>query len=195
MRDSMMDSQPTGVKFGNPIASSEQYESVGGGAGLRGLRTTSEASGGSSRGWLAPVSVAREPAQDHELEELYQLLRDTAEYLASLTEQTGWADGAKFRDGIPLKDFNAAMQHMGLILSSHECNDMFVSADASGDASDGLLQLEEFMEMTAGASCSHSLLPHDTTAAARDEPLLCSRCRSLCPSPSAASRSYAASSC
>ena len=104
--------------------------------------------------WKVPGAIYREAAQDHELEALFGLLRSMAEYLEGLrddgTMDPGFTASPRFEEGIPIRNFRRAMQHLGLVLTEPEVVDMFASADQTGLA-DQLLQVDEFMEMTADA--------------------------------------------
>lgn len=134
------------VKIGNPMANDPLRQSVAG----------QLQAAASSRGFLGPLSVTREHAQDDELETLYNLLRDTAEYLEAIqldgSLQPDSSSGSNFRVGIPVSNFLAAMRHLGLVLTESEVKDMFSSADNStSEDGDSQLQLDEFLEMTADA--------------------------------------------
>ena len=99
------------VKIGNPMANDPLRQSVAG----------QLQAAASSRGFLGPLSVTREHAQDDELETLYNLLRDTAEYLEAIqldgSLQPDSSSGSNFRVGIPISNFLAAMRHLGLVLT------------------------------------------------------------------------------
>lgn len=147
-----------GVKITNPSFSTET-ESEGWvgelGPPQTHSRTASVENGASARDWMVlPDAVAKEPALENELENLFELLRSMAEYLeAQTSEDPGFSTGEKFEAGIPRDKFCVTMRHMGVVISEAESMDMFLAADAAGSRQqrDATLQMDEFIEMTADA--------------------------------------------
>ena len=138
-------------KYGNPASEGSGFSTQY----LDASRSTSLQSTQSGvSDWKVPRAIYREAAQDHELESLFGLLRSMAEYLEGLrddgTMDPGFTAGPRFEEGIPVHNFRRAMQHLGLVLTEPEVVDMFTSADETG-LRDQLLQVDEFMEMTADA--------------------------------------------